>query len=157
MRLPCPWDSPGKNTGVGYHFLLQCMKVKSDSEVTQLCPTLNDLMDRSLPGSSIHGIFQARVLEGVPLPSLNNWLQWGRNHMWKHYLIIRGKGNFKGYKQNLLKSNESKPVFFFGENNETFCYLLFYTPREINNLEDCFHFFYLIEIIFIQPILRDYW
>ena len=62
-RLPCPWDSPGKNTGVGCHFLLQCMKVKSESEVTQSCPTLSDPMDYSPPGSSIHGIFQARVLE----------------------------------------------------------------------------------------------
>ena len=62
-RLPCPWDSPGKNTGVGCHFLLQCMKVKSESEVAQSCPTLHDPMDCSLPGSSIHGIFQARVLE----------------------------------------------------------------------------------------------
>ena len=63
IRLPRPWDSPGKNTGVGCHFLLQCMKVKSESEVAQLCPTLRDPMDCSLPGSSIHGIFQARVLE----------------------------------------------------------------------------------------------
>ena len=62
-RLLHPWDSPGKNTGVGCHFLLQCMKVKSESEVTQLCPTLSDPMDCSLPGSSIHGIFQARVVE----------------------------------------------------------------------------------------------
>ena len=62
-RLPRPWDFPGKNTGVGCHFLLQCMKVKSESEVAQLCPTLWDPMDCSLPGSSIHGIFQARVLE----------------------------------------------------------------------------------------------
>ena len=62
-RLPCPWDSPGKNTGVGCHFLLQCMKVKSESEVTQSCPTLGDPMVCSLPGSSVHGIFQARVLE----------------------------------------------------------------------------------------------
>ena len=62
-RLPRPWDSPGKNTGVGCHCLLQCMKVKSESEVTQLCPTVSDLMHCSLPGSSIHGIFQARVLE----------------------------------------------------------------------------------------------
>ena len=62
-RLPRPWDSPGKNTGVGYHFLLQCMKVKSESEVTQSCPTLSDPMDCSLTGSSVHGIFQARVLE----------------------------------------------------------------------------------------------
>ena len=63
IRLPHPWDSPGKNTGVGCHFLLQCMKVESESEVTQLCLTLSDPMDHSLPGSSIHGIFQARVLE----------------------------------------------------------------------------------------------
>ena len=62
-RLPCPWDSPGKNTGVGCHFLLQCMKVKSESEVAQSCPTLSDPMDGSLPGSSAHGIFQARVLK----------------------------------------------------------------------------------------------
>ena len=64
-RLPRPWDSPGKNTGVGCHFLLQCMKLKSKSEVAQLCPTLSDPMDCSLPGSSVHGIFQARVLEWV--------------------------------------------------------------------------------------------
>ena len=62
-RLPRPWDSPGKNTGVGCHFLLQCMKVKSQSEVVQSCPTLHDPIDCSLPGSSVHGIFQARVLE----------------------------------------------------------------------------------------------
>ena len=62
-RLPRPWDSPGKNTGVGCHFLPQCMKVKSESEIAQACLTLCDPMDCSLPGSSIHGIFQARVLE----------------------------------------------------------------------------------------------
>ena len=64
-RLHSPWDSPGKNTGVGCHFLLQCMKVKSESEVAQSCPTLHDPMDCSPPGSSLHGIFQARVLEWV--------------------------------------------------------------------------------------------
>ena len=62
-RLPRPWDSPGKSTGVGCHFLLQCMKVKSESKVTQSYPTLSDPMDCSLPDSSVHGIFQARVLE----------------------------------------------------------------------------------------------
>src|SRR5574340_1212136 len=62
-RHPRPWDSLDKNTGVGCHFLLQCMKVKSESEVAQLCPTLSDPMDCSPPGSSVHGIFQARVLE----------------------------------------------------------------------------------------------
>ena len=59
-QAPRPWDSPGKNTGVGCHFLLQCMKVKSEREVAQSCPTLSDPMDCSLPGSSIHEIFQAR-------------------------------------------------------------------------------------------------
>ena len=68
-RLSCPWDSPGKNTGVGCHFLLQCMKVKSEREVAQSCLTLSDPMDCSLPGSSIHGIFQAKYWSGVPLPS----------------------------------------------------------------------------------------
>ena len=62
-RLPRPWDSPGKNTGVGCHFLLQCMKMESESEVTQSCLTLSYPMDCSLPGSSIHGIFRATVLE----------------------------------------------------------------------------------------------
>ena len=62
-RLPRPWDSPGKSTGVGCHFFLQCMKVKSESEVALSCPTLSNPMDCSLPGSSVHGIFQARLLE----------------------------------------------------------------------------------------------
>ena len=63
IRLTRPWDSPGKNTGVGCHFLLQCMQVKSESEVAQLRPALSDPMDCNLPGSSTHGIFQARGLE----------------------------------------------------------------------------------------------
>ena len=67
-RLPRPWDSPGKNTGVGCHFLLQCMKVKWESEVAQSCPTLSDPMDCSQPGSSVHGILQARILEWVAMP-----------------------------------------------------------------------------------------
>ena len=62
-RLRHPWDSPGKSTGVSCYFLLQCMKVKSESEVAQSCPTHSDPMDCSLPGSSVHGIFQASVLE----------------------------------------------------------------------------------------------
>ena len=62
-RLRRPWDSPGKNTGVGCHFLLQCMKVKSERKVAQSCPTLRDPMDCSPPGSSVHGIFQIRALE----------------------------------------------------------------------------------------------
>ena len=64
-RLPRPWDSAGKNSGMGCHFLLQCMKVKSESEVTQSCLTLSDPMDCSPPGCSVHGIFQARVLDSI--------------------------------------------------------------------------------------------
>ena len=63
IRLLHPWDSPGKNTGVGCHSLLQCMKVKSESEVAQSCPTLSDPMDHSPPGSFVHGIIQSKVLE----------------------------------------------------------------------------------------------
>ena len=74
-RLPCPWDSPGKNTGVGHHFLLQCVKGKSESEVTQSCPTLSDPMDCSLPGYTIHGIFQARVLEWAAIAFSNIGVQ----------------------------------------------------------------------------------
>ena len=69
-RLPRPWDSPGKNAGVGCHFLLQCMKVKSESEVAQSCPTLSDPMDCRLPGSSIMGFSRQEYWSGVPSPSV---------------------------------------------------------------------------------------
>ena len=67
-----PWDSPDKNTGVGRHCLLQCMKVKRESEVAQSCPTLSDPMDCSLQGSSVHGISQARVLEWGAITSFRS-------------------------------------------------------------------------------------
>ena len=89
-RLPSPWDSPGKNTGVGCHFLLQRRKVKkSESEVAQSCPTLSDPMDCSLPGSSVHGILQARVLE------------WG---------AIAFSDSYIGTKSQFLHWNNSKPT-----------------------------------------------
>ena len=69
-RLRHPWDSPDKNTRVGCHLFLQCMKVKSESEVAQSCPTLSDPMDCSLPGSSVRGIFQASTGVGCPHPNL---------------------------------------------------------------------------------------
>ena len=69
IRHPRPWNSPGKNTGVGFHFLLQCMKVKSESEVTQSCLTFRAPMDCSLPGSSVHGISRQEYWSGVPSPS----------------------------------------------------------------------------------------
>ena len=77
-RLRRPWDSPGKNTGVGCHFLLQCMKVKVKVKSLSCCPTLSDPMDCRLPGSSIHGIFQARVLEWVAMA-------FSKMHMWEHF------------------------------------------------------------------------
>ena len=77
-RLLCPWDSPGKNTEVGCCFLFQCMKVKSESEVAQSCPTLSDPIDCSLQGYSIHGIFQARVLEWVAI-AFSDIQQWDLN------------------------------------------------------------------------------
>ena len=84
-RLPRPWDSPGKNTAVGCHFLLQCMKVKSESEVAQSCPTLSNPMDCSLPGSSTHGIFQARVPEwghnGLLFWFSLHWISLFKNHI----------------------------------------------------------------------------
>ena len=81
-QAPCPWDAPGKNTGVGCHFLLQCMKVKSESEVAQSCLTLSDPMDCSLPGSSAHGIFQARVLEWVASAFSKNYINISYKVMW---------------------------------------------------------------------------
>ena len=85
-RLPCPWDSPGKNIGVGCYSLLQCMKVKSESEVAQSCLTLSNPMDCSLPGSSVHGIFQARVLE---------WgaVTFSRNGTNSHQFTLLTRGN----------------------------------------------------------------
>ena len=111
-RLPHPWDSPGKNTGVGCHFLLQCMKVKNESEVAQSCSTLRDPMDCSPPGSSIHGIFQARVLEWGAIASSKTvcWIikQVLINYMLDHKTSL---GKFQGSKsaQNILfEHNEIK-------------------------------------------------
>ena len=85
-RLPRPWDSPGKNTGVGCNFLLQCMEVKSESEVSQLCLTLSEPMDSSPPGSPVPGILQARTLKWVAISFSNAW-KWkvkvkSLSHVW---------------------------------------------------------------------------
>ena len=104
-RLPRPWDSPGKNTGVGCHFLLQCMKVKSDSEVAQSCPTLSDPMDCSLPGSSIHGIFQARVLE------------WGAIAFSEHYSHLNSNSNFPFF--NVINRKQTSSKF----SDDSICFL----------------------------------
>ena len=86
IRLPRPWDSLGKNTGVGCHFLLQCMKVQSESEVTQSCLTLHDPMGCSLPGSSVHGIFQARVMEWGAIAFSGIWGPWRPKFNYKQFL-----------------------------------------------------------------------
>ena len=114
-RLPLPWDSPGKNTGVGCHFLLQCMKVKSESEVAQSCLTLSDPMDCSLPGSSVHGIFQARVLEwgaiafsALIILAIYNFLQLLHQHLLFHivlFMLWRQCLFLNFMNQSLLSSN----------------------------------------------------
>ena len=87
-QAPRPWDSPGKNTGVGCHLLLQCMRVKSESEVAQSLLTLRDPMDCSPPGFSVHGIFQARV-HGVGChETINVWLEFLRNHQLEIFLTL---------------------------------------------------------------------
>ena len=107
-RLLRPWDSPDKNTGVGCHFLLQCMKVKSKSEVTQSCPTLRDPMDCSPPGSSAHGIFQARVLEWVAIAFSVAWYFFKKSQAYTRIAVeeLRRKGcvSLKGPKQKQVGS-----------------------------------------------------
>ena len=92
-RLPRPWDSPGKNTGVSCHFLLQCMKVKSEREVAQSYPTLRDPMDCSLLGSCVHGIFQARVSHRASLKPCTHWLEEG----WQTLDTISKEKVYKSY------------------------------------------------------------
>ena len=106
-RIPHPWDSPGKNTGLGCHFLLQCMQVKSESEVAQSCPTPSDPTECSLTGSSFHGIFQARVLEWGSHISFNSGFlsvygqQWDCWVVWQLYFQF-----FKESPYILISSNE---------------------------------------------------
>ena len=124
-RLLHPWDSPGKNTGVGCHFLLQCMKVKSESEVAQSCPTLSDPMDCCLPGSSIHGIFQARVLQWGAIPTA---VQMVTRSLWlknivapspgaKSFLCLKGLYPIEATKPTAQES-ESRLVIHFYENSQ---------------------------------------
>ena len=116
-RLPHPWDSPGKNTGVGCYFLLQCMKVKSESEVAQSCPTLSDPLDCSLPGSSVHGIFQARVLErgAIAFSGRGSWLCPKCSSA--HYVFVEAGSIFvfkeflETYMKNLMFRNQAMALY----------------------------------------------
>ena len=131
-RLPRPWDSPGKNAGVGCHFLIQCMEMKSGSEVAQSCPTPSDPMDCCLPGSSVHGIFQARALEWVPLPSpmaCHIWplLCWCIFFLWASQMVLVAKnsptnaGGIRvrslGWEDPWRRAQQSTPVFLPGESH----------------------------------------
>ena len=106
-RLPCPWDSPSKNTGVGCHFLLQCMKVKSKSEVAQSCPTLSNPLDCSLPGSSAHGIFQARVLS---LKSDKKDVLPGIYNKFKYIHLINSTKNIKRIDKIIRKNRQTDSI-----------------------------------------------
>ena len=103
-----PWDSPGKNTGVGCHFLLQCMKVKSESEVTQSCPTLHNLVDCSPPGSSVHGVFHKSTEKAEEVVKQTNKQNCSMKSSWDlvcpghykvsmghHLLLMSPKGSLK--------------------------------------------------------------
>ena len=105
-RLRRPWDSPGKNTGVGCHFLLQWMKVKSEREVAQSCPTLSDPMDCSLPGSSIHGICQARVLEWGAI-AFSRIATYQQRTLWSKL-----KGSCTTFYHNLLAGGQVHALLF---------------------------------------------
>ena len=127
-RLRCPWDSPGKNTGVGCHFLLWCMKVKSESEVTQSCPTLRDPMDCSPPGSSVHVIFQARVLE------------WDAIAFSDHVTLLRKKTNYWPMQQPGWISSE-------------WCWIIKYSSQRLYIIG--FHSNYTLKIFYKQR--ADQW
>ena len=120
-RVSCPWDSPGKNTGVDCHFLLQCMKVKSESEVIQSCPTLCDPIDGSPPGSSIHGIFQARVLEWGAIAFSSSFAS-----VLFYILVIGSHLSFLGFsvncKTNWLELTYKIPFLWQNQSINTFLY-----------------------------------
>ena len=122
-RLPHPWDSPGKNTGVGCHFLLQCMKVKSESEVTQSCLSLSDPMDCSPPGSSVHGIFQARVLEwGCHCLLRKHILQ---RHNWKE---LETSSFFFPFPHTTIKQHILVQIYNYSKKTDyTFIFALYYS------------------------------
>ena len=136
-RLPCPWDSPDKNTGVGCHCLLQCMKARSESEVAQACPTLSDPMDCSPPGSSIHGIFQARVLEWGAIA----FFHYGHTILHSHqqctgFQFLHILTNHLLFSGNFFPTNNAQ-VSNFSTSSPTTCYFLaiFFDSNHPNECE----------------------
>ena len=130
-RLPCPWDSPSKNTGVGCHFILQCMKVKSENEVAQSCPTPSDPMDCSLPGSSVHGICQTRVLEWVAIAFSSRSLI--QVKLYSIFSSVLGLFHLTSLRCSICYNS-----FFFKPDNFPTYHILF-IHLTINGYIDCFH------------------
>ena len=128
-RLPHPWDSPGKNSGVGCHFLLQCMKEKSEREVTQSCLTLSNPMDCSLPGSSVHGIFQARVLEWGAIAFSIVWFRWILFCFWTRRDCWQRNRDQKDFSEWEIRLKLEFPYRKGGENVLCFPFINFQTIR----------------------------
>ena len=152
-RLPRPWDSPGKNTGVGCHFLLQCMKVKSESEVAQSCPTLRDPMDCSLPGSSIHEIFLLWVFVLGPLhfsllilpgSSARPWMVKNSSRM-VLTMERRNISSFKKRGKKILRYRDGKWPCFLGNVGESVIELVLFFP--CSTLNACFHPHWFVEMV----------
>ena len=128
MSLPHPWDSPSKNTGMGCHLLLQCMKVKSETEVAQSCPTLSDSMDCSPSGSSIHGISQARVMEWVAMRTFYLtflvWRRWLKKKYRAWELWVKfSLGQNEDYSPGESYSNHSEELLWwaYGRGDQYVC------------------------------------
>ena len=150
-KLPHPWDSPSKNTGVGCHFLLQCMKVKSESEVAQSCPTPSDPMDCSLPGSSTHGIFQAGVLEWGAIAFSAHWtlrLNKFAENSWPLFCYMQGTEKTR----NVLGSTAMKLdlAIFLWLNWNYIHYIYYVAARKLSN------YIYYIYIYYIWSIWTTY-
>ena len=135
-RLPHPWDSPDKNTGVGCHFLLQCTKVKCESEDAQSCPTLGDHVDCSLPGSSVHGIFQARVLE------------------WVAIAFSSRRGYVTLIKKNPVSSNANYPSVFSNKLTATL-YIKMKTLLVIHTMANLFVFVHFLMIFYYFSFSKE--
>ena len=117
-QAPHPQDSPGKNTGVGCHFLLQCMKVKSESEAAQSCLTVHDPMDCNLPGSSVHGLFQARVLEWVSI-AFSEACKLTLAKMRKKQMLLESLGKNPMMRQQKPLRLQTKRKLYLIENTES--------------------------------------
>ena len=164
MRLPCPWDSPGKNTGVGCHFLLQCMKVKSESEVAQSCPTLCDPRDGSPPGSPVLGILQARTLEWVAISFSNAWKWKGKVKSFSRFWLLATPWTAAyqappsmGFSRQDYRSGMPLPsLIYFSTYTEIYLRILpgpnsnFYTSNFFSSFLKCILFYFLINSFLIE-------